>query len=389
MCNIYLNIKRIRNLISVIIIVNASCNFSSSRKDFYVGNPTKPPGGGCIEGYILNSKTELPVPGALIKLSNGKTKYTDTKGYYFFDDLPVGILNVNIKADGYLQFEKQINIYKSQALGIDFRIFPITGPGVSVTVATYNVRDFDNEDSYMHTADFIKRQNVDIIVFEEIQPSDQIGLNKELMNNEIYMTSIEFNYEQYNDHISVWSKYPVSQMESIIKGSYRDPITFEKVFVPRYIFRFKVLIDEHEIWFYGCHMKAGADDEDLKKRRAQAYALAEYIKNNHDEESENIVIVGDMNTVTDADLIEQGTLGYLTFTYDNFENKFNDFSAMNYTYLSNDRYTYHSYYKSIIDHIIISAPLLEKYIDNSVDVVHPEGDPSDHYPVLLRLYFDL
>ena len=297
MNNVLLNKRRIMNLIpTLIIIIFISCNNSTAKKDFYTGGIISQPGKGSIKGYVLNSEDNFPVPGALINLSNGMSQVADSNGYDFFLEIPAGEIEVTIEADNFFLFIKKIDVFSKQDLEIDFRITPIPGPGVDVTVATFNVKDLKNENSPLNTAKFIADEDVDIIVFQEIQTSDEIVLKTELANLGVTMPHIVFNNDSFGDDISVWSKYPVTECYSFIKGFFPDPVTGCDVRVPRYILKFKVMVDSHEVWFYSCHLKAGDGEENLVKRRAQAYALSNYIKTTHVEESENIIILGDINT---------------------------------------------------------------------------------------------
>ena len=75
--------------------------------------------------------------------------------------------------------------------------------GVDVTVATFNVKDLKNENSPLNTAKFIADEDVDIIVFQEIQTSDEIVLKTELANLGVTMPHIVFNNDSFGDACDV------------------------------------------------------------------------------------------------------------------------------------------------------------------------------------------
>jgi len=103
-------------------------------------------------------------------------------------------------------------------------------------------------------------------------------------------------------------------------------------------------------------------------------------------EGDKIIIAGDANTATetDEDFEEGSTLDILSLKSDNPEITENDFVPVNFTY---KRESTHTIFESLMDHIILSKTLFAKYRSGSVDIVTPEGKPSDHKAVLLILDF--
>ena len=144
------------------------------------------------------------------------------------------------------------------------------------------------------------------------------------------------------------------------------------------------------IWFYGGHLKAMNDSSSLSRRRAQAYALSQYINANHNLASEYVVIAGDMNTLDELPELDLGnshsTLSYLSSRWDT--SSANDFYPVNWLLKSSQpTHTSHASYSnpSVLDHIILSPALYQKYVSNSVGIfTHTDGQ-SDHWPVYLKV----
>jgi len=263
-----------------------------------------------------------------------------------------------------------------------------------ITIATFNVQDFSGTDAYNRTAAFIKDFDVDIIFFQEIQYYDGPLLNTALANRGVVHSyqncfSTDANGSgELDDNTACWSKYSIQFSEDILRGDYVDPISLERVNAPRYILRVKINLDNRFIiWFYGVHLKALHDGNSIKRRRAQAHALEEYIKNRHDTQQEYIVILGDMNTISSSEFADNSVMGFLSMKFDNPVNTANDFMPVTVTHLGADDWT-HTTFASRLDHLILSPALYEKYIEGSVQVVHLPENVSDHFPVLLKIWMD-
>ncbi len=264
-----------------------------------------------------------------------------------------------------------------------------------VTIATYNVENFDlggdEKAQYSYIAQFAMDENIEILVVQEMQTrdSDISGFSTALTNIGYPMvfqgnTSMSDGFNA----IGVWSKYPIPVQENILNSA-----------GPRSIYRFKVQVGVNEIWFYGCHLKSGAKKYAFEIRVEQAAKLEEYITNNHDLQNDNIVILGDMNTMgynggVNEDFTAKGTLVHLEFRSDDDET--NDFTAVNYRLLdSSEHYTFpgeNEKYKSLLDHIILSRNAMKNHYETgSVYIPRQDGfgehEPSDHYPVVLELAF--
>lgn len=266
-----------------------------------------------------------------------------------------------------------------------------SGQGTAITIMTWNVLNFESSDAYNRIATVVRNKNVDILLGCEVQTDDaDLASFGTALTNAGYW----FKYraassmsDSYNALV-VWSQWPINDSLEILKGSYTDPNTGQLRFTPRSIFRFRVhVFGEHDLWCYGAHLKAGNSSDDEATRRAQAHALEDYIKANHDETSAHIVVLGDMNTIDSrGEFADNKAMGYLTLKSDNPGNPGNDFVSATLIHLPADDYT-HTSYNSRLDHIILSPAASAVYVPGSVDVYHPSQYCSDHYPVLLQLEY--
>ncbi len=291
---------------------------------------------------------------------------------------------------------------------------------IQFRIATYNVEDFGNSgvtDSYNKIASFMKSENINLMALQELQPGshpadsgewnypanngDAIAFDNAIRDSGIDTTNFVFSDNGglsgvYGDYLACWSQPQIIEATTILQATYADPISTESFNFAslRPVLRIKIDWQGHIIWLYNLHLKAQsfpfADyPDDIKKRRAQADVLRQFIQTNHNPENDNIIILGDLNTTLAEDFSTASTMDILTFKIDNPANTNNDFIAVNLTELPADSWT-HSVYQSRLDHIILSPNLYNNYyVKGSIRVVaHPVNDPSDHYPVVLGLYFN-
>jgi len=288
-------------------------------------------------------------------------------------------------------------------------------PGSEIRIAYLNAEDFNSDKdagtgTYGVVADLILTNAIDIMLFCENSPWDARMLGEALSARGISMThrittSNTSNPEDdgiFDDEISLWSRFAITDFSQVLRGYYLDPVSNTSVNAPRYILRACVDVGGRSFWFYGGHLKATSTAtlaDDIKRRRAQAHALENYIKANHNPVTDYIVILGDMNTTerpgdtSEAvpDFDDAGTLGRLTLKSDNPGNTANDFTAVNATHLPMPGgYTWASYtgtWQSLLDHIILSPALYARYVPGSVAILFKGIEPriSDHYPVTLKI----
>lgn len=257
---------------------------------------------------------------------------------------------------------------------------PDAGASVAVTIATYNVEKFDlggdAKGQYAHVAAFAADAAVDILVLEEVQKDangdDEVEFSAALDEQMYPMPYVGFSSmsDGFNA-LAVWSRFPLSDLEEILPLNTRS------------VYRFASEINGTRVLFFACHLKSGSDEDAFETRRAEAERLARYITAEVDLNPYPVVVLGDMNTMTDADFAASGTLQILTLSANGDEL----LMPVNWTNLP-DMPTYPST-GDILDHILLSPSALSAYVEDSVEVSQPEGDgpfgPSDHYPLLLTL----
>lgn len=263
------------------------------------------------------------------------------------------------------------------------------------TFATYNLYDLTYQNAYENLAKYIKDYNIDVITVQEIQPEDKDLLLTELNKLGISMNAQYSSYGGYggdtgDDYLAVFSRYPLSNVETILSGTYQDPIskayyTYSNM---RPVLKINITVFNNPVTIYNIHLKAQSPYPDctdcLNKRRAQAFALENLIKETFIPESDKIIIAGDANTALATDFQQGQTLDLLTLKSDNPDVTNNDFTSVNYQFKNEPT---HTTYDNLMDHIILSPALMNLYIENSIDVLTPEGKPSDHKSVILKLEF--
>lgn len=267
--------------------------------------------------------------------------------------------------------------------------------GGNLAIGTYNVHDFETEDAVSIISDMIIENKLDIIICQEhIHNYNKLQLELSSRGHvyNLKTTSNNDSNDSFDDNIAIYSKYRILSAKEIIRNPrLKDPVTDEQVSVigTRPVFEVSVQFNNVVIWFYCTHFKSGigGDNETLSIRRAQSYALQQYIKSNRNIKRDLIVIAGDFNTVisplagdTNDDFDEEGTISYLCFTDD--EDPDNNFVAINKTYMARESTFIQS--DDILDHIILSPMMYNRYVKGSVRVVK-KPVASDHYPVTIRL----
>jgi endonuclease/exonuclease/phosphatase family metal-dependent hydrolase len=261
-----------------------------------------------------------------------------------------------------------------------------TPPPTEVTLATYNVENFDfggtGEEQYAAVARFAATEAVDVLVLEEIQ-NDAAGDDEAAFTRALDDASYPMAYHSLSsmsdgfNAIGVWSRFPLSDVREILRENTRT------------VLRFGVQIDDDRLWCYGCHLKSGGDSLSRSRRREESARLEAYIAKNHDPASEHIAVLGDMNTMSDDDWRDGGTMSCLALRSDNPGNTANDLTAVNYRELP-EGWTYPAR-SSLLDHLLLSPAALERYQTGSVRIPEPVNDtgraPSDHLPVVLDLRY--
>ncbi len=345
-----------------------------------------------LSATVYNRDSQLPVLNGIVGVSD-EFILTRNNGRFVVSSED-GFIQFTISAAGYEHFSTNF-ILERGVNSISFLITP--SEETEFSVVTYNVEDFDRHPySYGMIANYVK--DADIIGFQEIQPEDESPFNEKLLSKRTIFPYYEVSsVGGYPDnHLAYWSRFEVKQSVILQQNSYPDPAagTNTSLFGLRPIHGFEVNIrDEYSIWFYNLHLKAqvpwGETNKNLSQRRAQAYLLKEYILANHDTANDHIIIFGDVNSALGLDFDDTNTMGILTFRFSNPDNP-NRFTPINVKYLPDNAWT-HTIYDSRLDHIILSPKVYERYVEGSVEIVAMTNsgalEPSDHYPVSIRLRY--
>jgi endonuclease/exonuclease/phosphatase family metal-dependent hydrolase len=255
-----------------------------------------------------------------------------------------------------------------------------------VTIATFNVENLDRGGTaapqYSAAARFAAAEEVEVLVLQEIQndaagdDESELGFALETLSYPLPYHAMSSMSDGFNA-VGVWSRFPLSSVVEILPENTRT------------VLRFSIELENDRLWFYGCHLKSGDDATSSTTRSSEAARLEAHLVESHDPVSEPIVVLGDMNTMSEADWREGGTLSRLTLRSDNPSNTANDLAAVNFVELP-ETWTYPSQ-SSLLDHILLSKAALEHYETGSVRVPRPAGDDgraiSDHLPVVLDLRY--
>jgi endonuclease/exonuclease/phosphatase family metal-dependent hydrolase len=302
-----------------------------------------------------------------------------------------------------------------------------------LTLATWNVRDCAIVDKktgirsnfHAEIARIVKNAGVDILVLQEIQAEGEPGADVTSLGFALakagwtmpYTAVLETGTE---DDLAIFSRYRIMSQETVAAPAWKGAW-------PRAGLLVRIDAKGRELTVIDLHLKAMSDSASLEQRRAQAKALADYLRSRVDADR-LFVVAGDMNTTSVGDRLQTGggsdtsmgtelgkpkgsfgpngeatagtelgiggatTLGYLQVR-DDAEGG-NDLFAVN-EYLLPGRVTYDAGpYRNILDHILLSAAAREAYEDGSVAVLDSDPDVdmgaiSDHFPVLLKLKLSL
>jgi len=263
-------------------------------------------------------------------------------------------------------------------------------PGSTLRVATWNVRDCAAWDAsrkervalHDYVAGTIKAAAADVIVLEEIQADGSKGGDIALLSVALARAGWAMPYvavvdAKGEDDLAVFSRRSIDRQGPILEPGAKGAWPRPGIFV-------SVEAGSRKLDVYGFHFKAMGDAKSVSARKAQAEALGEYLRATYGTglAEAPIVVAGDFNTATDADLGEKGsTLSELRLAEDG--EPANDFTALNDRFKRSEPTFVDSRYASVLDHILVS-PVLAKGLDSgSVEVIPPVPGPgkiptSDH-----------
>ena len=296
------------------------------------------------------------------------------------------------------------------------------------TIFTYNVNGFDRgwnqagarPKEHARIANIMKTNMVDIVNLTEVlQGEDAHGKKAQdvtdfnaALNNAGYPMrySGSSGVSDGWNNIAYFSRYPVSQAREIGRSGFSPNWGGTRT-----VYRYKVTFPGNkQVWFYGCHLKSGQDS--VRKRADEAAGLGKYIRQNHNVETEFIVVYGDMNTMNaldwpdtmgacndntpesgfDASKRPKGSptgsaVALLEHRNQNDPSKY--FTSLTRLYIYPET-TMPGWPKSCpLDHIVLSPALYKNhYAAGSAKRVGQgtqgaNGNPTDHYGVIAQLKF--
>lgn len=263
-----------------------------------------------------------------------------------------------------------------------------------LNMATFNVYDLSLPFAHSNFAQFMVNNNIDFITVQEIQPQDTGAVLNALRSYDLEYSMEMSTYGGYggdtgNDYLAVFSRHEILSADTILGGTYTDPLTGQSFSFSnmRPVLRVVLNVFGNEVTVYNFHLKAQVPypecDNCTSLRRAQAHALETRIIEDHDTSSDYIICAGDANTAISEDFEPGNTLDMLTLKSD--EEASNDFLPVNHELLN---VTTHTDFDSELDHIILSPALQTRYIPDSVEVIAPLPSPSDHKAVITRISLD-
>jgi endonuclease/exonuclease/phosphatase family metal-dependent hydrolase len=297
--------------------------------------------------------------------------------------------------------------WTTQRVSLTVAMSPVTPLGnVQVRFGSWNLNDCDKDDNvtrYAQIAAAIKAAGIKVLACCEIQLEGDTGADIANLQSALDAIGWSLPYSagikvtpygsEPPDDIAVLSAYPVTGKSTVPPASFTDSSGKSHKW-PRAMLQADLSVDSKTVHLLVGHLKAMEDDLSLAERRAEAKALAAYLRSGSFSLSSDFVIIsGDMNTVAAGDRSSAGvafeaayptlsrpTLDYLRLKDD--AESGNDFWASNE---SNLPATSTHEAGGVLDHIILSPAALAAYIPQSVKVFIPSGDCSDHYPVCLDL----
>jgi len=259
-----------------------------------------------------------------------------------------------------------------------------SGAVATYTIMTYNVENFDkggeiSGGTYSTIAATIKTNQADVLNLCEVQNNDgdEASFASALTTAGWTMNHHAFSSmsDDYNS-IGAFSRYSISDVSEIL-----DPPG------PRTIYRYKVTFASGSaVWFYGCHLKSGTQTAAEDLRVEQAQALANYLRANHNLDTDYIVLLGDMNTMNTGDWTTGRTVALLELKDD--ADASNDFTSFGRTVIYPNTTTFNYPSGLTLDHIVISPALMTKYVSGSAMRIGSgtaSSNPTDHYAVRIKI----
>jgi hypothetical protein len=118
--------SRFRYAVPVAVMSIIALCFLAGCEECPEGVP-KPPaeGSAAIEGLVRDAISGIGVEVAHLQVGDAETD-TDTAGYFFLEDVVPGTVTLSITADGYIDFETELELADAETLWQEFTIVPLS-----------------------------------------------------------------------------------------------------------------------------------------------------------------------------------------------------------------------------------------------------------------------
>lgn len=252
--------------------------------------------------------------------------------------------------------------------------------------ALYNAKTKEREPLHTYVAQALHEARVDIVVFEEIQGDNKKGgdialLSVALAKEGWSMPYVAISTSKSEDDIALFSRYKIIESGQVLEPD-------SSALWPRPGIYARISVGAQKLDVYGFHFKAMDDAKSQEARLAQAKALESLLIARYGSELAKmpIVLAGDFNTVNPADFQEKNSvLSFLSLKEDTASE--NDFLPVNYHFYPHEPTFVDKNYRSLLDHLLLSASLARMASTNTVMIMQPPytdaGIPvSDHRMIL-------
>lgn len=255
--------------------------------------------------------------------------------------------------------------------------------------AFYNAKTREREPLHHYVAQALHEAQVDVVVFEEIQGDTKKGgdialLSVALAKEGWSMPYVALSTSKTEDDIAIFSRYKIVESGQVLVPSSSDPWPRPGIYA-------RISTGSQDLDIYGFHFKAMDDAKSHEARLSQAKALANLLFSRYGTELANkpIILAGDFNTVSSADLLAKNSvISFLSMKED--ADSSNDFLPANYSFNPTEPTFVDKNYRSLLDHLLISASLAKNVSEKNTFVIQPPnteaGIPvSDHRMIAIDI----
>jgi endonuclease/exonuclease/phosphatase family metal-dependent hydrolase len=278
----------------------------------------------------------------------------------------------------------------------------------TIRVATWNLRDCAATDRstgeriafHDEIAAVLRDMKADIALFQEIQQDDEKGGDIALLQVALASAGWAMPWQVSGetggqDDLAIFSRYPIRESRLVIEPATRSAW-------PRPGLYALVEAGKTRLEFFNFHFKAMDESRSAAARKAQARALADFLRAGNElpagtsdapamrgTPQRAIILGGDFNTVSPGDREgSDATLVVLQLRDD--ADPSNDLEALNETWLKGVPTYVDDRYRSVTDHLIVSGNLVPEPAARNVSIISEIPSKgriplSDHRPVVAEL----